>query len=80
MTMNVEEWVQTNREEKRQLFGEVGLHDDCVHYGTAMGKPFCNVCVYWEDNKKKKSRKAQIMWCEKEMCYFYEPKRKEGGE
>jgi hypothetical protein len=77
--MVIEEWVQTSREEKRQLFGKVGLHDDCVHYGTLNKKPFCNACTCWSDGKKY-SRKQQILQCEKDMCFFYEPKRKDGGE
>lgn len=76
--MTVEEWVQTSREEKRQLFGEVGLHKDCTHYGTAFGTPVCNACSYWKDAHN--SRAAQIMQCEKDVCYFYEPKRKENND
>lgn len=72
--MTIEEWVQKDREEKRELFGEIGLHDDCVHYGKQSGKPFCNACSYWKDGNN--SRKAKKLQCEKNMCYFYEPKRR----
>lgn len=73
--MNIEEWVQKNREEKRKLFGEVGIHDNCAHYRILNGHPFCNACSYWKDGHN--SRKEQVLQCEKDMCYFYEPKRKE---
>lgn len=74
--MNIEEWVQQNRAEKRELFGEVGLHDDCQNYDIVNGVQFCKVCNYWDD-RCKYSRKQNILECEKNMCYFYEPKRKE---
>lgn len=75
--MIIEEWVQKNREEKRELFGEVGLHDNCQNFKILNGAPFCNACSYWKDSKNANSRKAKILQCEKGMCYFYEPKRKE---
>ena len=73
--MMIEEWVQTSREEKRQAFGEIELHDDCVHYGTLNKKPFCNACTCWSDMYRH-PRKEQILQCEKAVCYFYEPKKK----
>ncbi len=76
--MIIEEWVQQSREEKRELFGEIGLHDDCLHYGTLNGKPFCNACEFWNDHRRH-SRKDQILQCEKRMCYFYKPKGKDDG-
>ena len=74
--MNIEEWVQQNRKEKRELFGEVGLHDDCKNYDIVNGVQFCKVCNYWDDGYKH-NRNQQILECEKNMCYFYDPKRKE---
>lgn len=77
--MTIEEWVQRDREEKRKLFGEVGLHDNCQNFKMLHGMPFCNACNYWSDNNKY-GRNQQILECEKNMCYFYEPKRKDGEE
>lgn len=70
----IEEWAKQNRAEKRELFGELGLHDDCQYYRKLNGKPFCNVCDYLKDGHN--SRKGKVMPCEKKMCYFYEPKKK----
>jgi hypothetical protein len=74
--MVIEEFVEQSREEKRRLFGELGIHYDCVNYGTFNGKPFCNACVYYEDKRRIK-REQTILQCEMKMCYFYEPKRKD---
>ena len=76
--MTIEEWVQQNRAEKRQIFGEVGLHDDCQNYGKVNGAQFCKVCNYWDDGHKH-NRDQKILECEKNMCYFYEPERKESA-
>lgn len=75
----IEEWVQQNRAEKREQFGEIGLHDDCVNFRMAMGKPTCLACI---DYKKGHGRttKNTILQCEMGMCYFYEPKRKENND
>ena len=71
----IEEWVQQNREEKRELFGEIGLHDDCINYRPVNGHSFCNACICFDD-KQKQTRKMNILQCERRMCYFYEPKKK----
>ncbi len=76
--IDINEWVQRDREKKRRLFGEIGLHYDCVNYGTLSGKPFCNACTFYT-NGHQITMKSTILQCEKNICYHYAPKRKEGN-
>lgn len=74
----LEEWAKASREEIRQAFGDVGIHHDCAYYDVVEGKPFCKVCSnYYDDYKYMRS--MCILQCEKNVCYFYKP-RKEGNE
>ena len=70
--MEIKEFVEKSRKEKRQLFGAIGLHDDCIHYGMFNGKPFCKACTHYMDGHKY-TLENNILRCEKEKCYFYEP-------
>lgn len=72
--MTTEEWVEQSREVKRRQFGEIGLHEDCANYSVRNERPHCSVCGNVTDTNKHKLRKLQ---CQKTVCYFYEPKRKE---
>lgn len=74
--MTTEEYVEHIREQMRKRFGEVGKKDDCVHITTANGHPYCKACSYWKDGNN--CRKAKKLQCEKDVCYFYKPRRKKG--
>lgn len=73
-----EKYVKQSRAKKRAEFGEIGVHEDCVHYGLANGKPYCKCCTYWTDGHNYTRRKC-ILRCQKGVCYHYEPKRKENS-
>ena len=77
--MSIKEYVQRSREEKRQMFGEIGLHDDCLHYGTTGGVPVCDICL---DRRIEHRHKPDefFLQCQMGMCYFYEPKEERQGE
>lgn len=77
--MENKEYVKESREEKRQLFGALGLHDDCIHYGAFNGKPFCNACTHYADGHRYR-QDNNVLRCQKEMCYFYEPRRMENTD
>lgn len=78
--MDIKEWVERNREEKRDAFGLVGLHDDCQNYGTLNGKPYCKACTYYCDGHNHTKGRNPTLQCEMDMCYFYERKRKESED
>ena len=79
MMIDINEWVQQNRKEKLELFGEIGLHEDCVNFSKLSGKPLCHACTYYTDGHKIVQRNT-VLQCEKKVCYFYEPKRKENND
>jgi hypothetical protein len=70
----LEEYVRQSREEKRLLFGSVGVKDDCENYETHFDKPSCKVCGEIPDQYGRKN----ILPCKKGVCYFYEPGTKKG--
>ena len=68
----IKEYVERSREEQRQLFGEIGLKEDCVHFHvTATKRKCCHLCteVY---------RQGGRLLCQHEVCYFYKPNQ--GGK
>lgn len=70
--MIVEEYVKQSREELRQMFGEVGLKEDCERLMPGRG---CMTC------SPHNTGRHAYQQCELGVCYFYKPeKRKEGNE
>lgn len=67
--MSIEEYVKTSREEQRRRFGENGLKKDCVHHTTKHGKNKCNACMNVHG--------YSYLQCERNVCYFYDSKRKD---
>ncbi len=66
----IERYVRESREKQRQLFGEVGLKEDCIHYQNGIEGEYCIACT---DCFKTRQAKLQ---CEYAVCYFYQ--RREG--
>lgn len=60
----LEEYVQQSREEIRQMFGDVGLKEDCANYVPCKG---CRTCKQYDTGRHTYEQ------CEMDVCYFYKP-------